>query len=173
MIGVDRPTFIPFINPNRTTLISGQLFYQHIFNHEQYSGPLGMYGMPDWQDNVTGTLLIKGFLMNDRLSPQVIFAHDFKAKATVMAPQVEWNATNDSKWTFGANVTFQNGSDNWKWDDCRSCNPYNPITSYYPGQGVGQSAGLSGFEPLGAFRAGPIGAAWKQNEAYVSYRVKF
>eukprot|EP00456_Euglypha_rotunda_P011896 TRINITY_DN13237_c0_g2_i3.p2 TRINITY_DN13237_c0_g2~~TRINITY_DN13237_c0_g2_i3.p2 ORF type:complete len:211 (-),score=68.75 TRINITY_DN13237_c0_g2_i3:10-642(-) len=31
VIGVDRPTFIPFINPNRTTLISGQLFYQHIF----------------------------------------------------------------------------------------------------------------------------------------------
>ncbi|MCP2807360.1 hypothetical protein NK913_24130, partial [Salmonella enterica subsp. enterica serovar Typhimurium] len=26
VIGIDRPTFIPFINPRRTTLISGQLF---------------------------------------------------------------------------------------------------------------------------------------------------
>ena len=33
--------------------------------------------------------------------------------------------------------------------------------------------GLSGIEPLGRFRAGPIGAAWKENELYVSYRVKF
>ena len=174
VIGVDRPTFIPFINPNRTTLISGQLFYQHIYNYQEQQAPLGRIGMADWQDNVTGTLLIKGFLMNDRLSPQIIFAHDFKARATVMAPQVEWNATNDSKWTFGANLKLQNGIDNWIADDCRTCNPFNPFTAYNGLiQGEGQSLGMSGIEPLGRFQAGPIGAAWKQNEVYVSYRVKF
>ena len=34
VVGIDRPTFIPFINPHRTTLLSAQLFWQHIFNHE-------------------------------------------------------------------------------------------------------------------------------------------
>jgi hypothetical protein len=32
---------------------------------------------------------------------------------------------------------------------------------------------VGGLEPLGRFRAGPIGAAWKENEAYVSLRYKF
>lgn len=174
VIGMDRPTFIPFINPNRTTLISAQLFYQHIYDYQYQQTSFGHAGMADWEDNVTGTLLIKGFMMNDRLSPQVIFAHDFKAKATVMAPQVEWNATNDSKWTFGANLKLQNGIQNWVADDCRSCAPYAPFTNtYFAGQQQGQSAGLSGIEPLGRFRAGPIGTAWKENELYVSYRVKF
>lgn len=174
VIGIDRPTFIPFINPNRTTLFSAQLFYQHIFNHESYNGPLGKVGMADWENNVTGTLLIKGFMMNDRLSPQLILARDFQARAMVAAPQVEWNVTNDSKLTFGANVKLQDGMGGWGADDCRSCAPYAPFTNtYFGGQQVGQSAGLSGLEPLGRFRAGPIGTAWKQNEVYVSYRMKF
>jgi hypothetical protein len=39
VIGVDRPTFIPFISETSATLISGQLFYQHIFDHEWERGP--------------------------------------------------------------------------------------------------------------------------------------
>jgi len=173
VIGIDRPTFIPFINPNRTTLISGQLFYQHIFQHELQNGLYGQVGMPDWEDNATATLLIKAFLNNDRLSPQVIFAHDFRAQATVASPQVDWIFSDDLKFSFGANVKMQGGIDSWKWDDCRSCNPYAPFTTYV-GQGLNPgSAGVGGFEPLGAFRAGPIGAAWRENELYANLRYKF
>ena len=173
VIGIDRPTFIPWINPNRTTLISGQMFYQHIFQHELQSGLYGQVGMPDWEDNVTATLLVKAFLNNDRLSPQVIFAHDFRADATVASPQVDWIFSDDLKFSFGANVKMQGGIDSWKWDDCRSCNPYAPFTTYV-GQGFNPgSAGVGGFEPLGAFRAGPIGAAWRENELYANLRYKF
>ena len=174
VIGIDRPTFIPFINPNRTTLISAQLFYQHIFDHEVRQGPLGKVGMADWEDNMIGTLLVKGFVMNDRVSPQLILARDFKAKSWVASPQVEWNVTNDSKLTFGANVKGRDSDSGWNADDCRSCAPYAPFTNtYFAGQQVGQSAGLSGIEPLGRFRAGPIGTAWKENEIYMTYRMKF
>lgn len=172
VIGIDRPTFIPFINPNRTTLISGQLFYQHIFQHELQQGEFGQLGMPDWKDNVTGTLLIKAFLNNDRLSPQLILARDFRAQAMVASPQVDWIASDDLKLSFGANVKMEGGIDSWKWDDCRSCNPYPPFTTY-PGQGTGVSAGVAGFEPLGSFRAGPIGTAWRENEIYANLRYKF
>ena len=181
VIGIDRPTFVPFISTSRTTLFSAQMFWQHIFNHEEYKGPLGTYGMPDWKDNFIGTLLIKGFMMNDRLSPQIILARDFQARAFAVAPSVEWSITNDLKLTFGANVKGKsNDSDaRWAWADCRDCNPYSPFTAYdqsNPGAGTGNgtgSIGLSGMEPLGRFRAGPIGAAFKENEVYFTMRYKF
>jgi len=173
VIGVDRPTFIPFISETSATLISAQLFYQHIFDHEYYKMPLGAVGMPDWENNFIATLLIKGFLKNGTVSPQIIFAHDFRAQATAVAPQVEWNLANDLKVTVGANYKLANGRDRWNFDDCRSCNPYDPFTSYAATQAVGQSWGLGGMEPLGRFRAGPIGAAFKENDLFVRVNYKF
>jgi len=174
VIGIDRPTFIPFISETSATLISGQLFYQHIFNHEWHQAPIGPVGMPDWENNFIGTLLVKGFLRNGSISPQVILAHDFQARATAIAPQLEWNYTNNLKLTIGANYKLAEGRDRWKFDDCRSCNPYDPFTSANPGvQGVGQSYGLGGMEPLGRFRAGPIGAAFKENDLFVKLNYKF
>jgi hypothetical protein len=176
VIGVDRPTFIPFINPRRTTLISGQLFYQHIFNHDDERGLMGgRVGIPDWEDNVIGTLLIKAFLKNDRLSPQIIFAHDFRAQATVAAPQVEWLLSDNLKFAIGANVKFGSDNDRYKFDDCRACNPWPPFTSGNYGGDPTQafSRGLAGLEPLGRFRAGPIGAAWAEDEIYATLRYKF
>lgn len=176
VIGIDRPTFIPFINPRRTTLISGQLFYQHIFDHVERNGALGKVGMPDWEDNVIGTLLIKAFLKNDRLSPQIIFAHDFRAQATVAAPQVEWLLTDNLKFAVGANVKLGSDNDRYKFDDCRGCNPWPPFTAgpNYPGNPAQAfSRGLGGLEPLGRFRAGPIGAAWAEDEIYATLRYKF
>ncbi|MGE5492395.1 MAG: DUF1302 family protein [Actinomycetota bacterium] len=175
VIGVDRPTFIPLISETSATLISAQLFYQHIFNHELRDSSLGRVGMADWEDSFIGTLLIKGFLKNGTVSPQVIFARDFQAKAFAVAPQVEWNMTNDLKLTFGANYKGANGDEHYKVDDCRSCNPFapftapvgdaNPMTAY--------SRGLSGLEPLGRFRAGPIGTAFRENDIYVKLNYKF
>lgn len=173
VIGIDRPTFVPFISTTSATLFSAQLFYQHIFQHELNRAPLGDVGMPDWKDNFIGTLLIKGFLRNGTVSPQVIFARDFQAKAFAIAPQVEWNATNDLKLTFGANYKGGNGDEHYKFDDCRSCNPYAPFTSYGASQQVGQSYGLGGIEPLGRFRAGPIGAAFRENDIFVRVNYKF
>ena len=175
VIGMDRPTFVPFISDSRTVLFSGQLFWQHIFDHETYAGPLGQYGMVDWKNNVTGTLLVKAFLMNDRVSPQVIFARDFKARAYVVSPSVEWSVSDNMKFTLGANVKGGGNRDNYAVDDCRSCNPWPPFTAPFgdPQAMTAGSRGLSGFEPLGRFRAGPIGAAIKENDLFATLRYKF
>ena len=175
VIGIDRPTFVPFISKNRTVLFSGQMFYQHIFDHERHQGRLGVTGMPDWEDNFIGTLLIKAFLAGDRISPQVIFAHDFKADAWVAAPQVEWSATDNLKLTVGANVKWGGDIGGYKFDDCRSCNPWAPATTPFgdPNPNQAFSRGLSGIEPLGRFRAGPIGAATNENDLYFTMRYKF
>lgn len=175
VIGFDRPTFIPFISETSETLISGQLFYQHIFDHEWKQGSLGPVGMPDWKNNFIGTLLIKGFQRNGTLSPQIIFAHDFQARATTVAPQVEWNVTNDLKLTFGANYKMTEGRTRWNFDDCRACNPFAPFTA--PNGDTDPftsfSRGLGGMEPLGRFRAGPIGAAFKEDDLYIRINYKF
>ena len=115
----------------RTVLFSGQLFWQHIFDHELTQIRLGKTGMPDWEDNFIGTLLIKAFLKNDRLSPQVIFAHDFNAKSWVAAPQIEWIASDKLKFTVGANVKWGNDEDKYKVDDCRSCNPWAALSLHH------------------------------------------
>jgi hypothetical protein len=127
--------------------------------------------MPDWKDNFIGTLLIKGFMKSGTVSPQFLLAHDFQARATALSPQIEWNYSNDLKLTFGANFKLSEDRDRWKFDDCRACAPFAQFAG--PGQAVGQNLGAGGFEPLGRFRAGPIGAAFKENDLYVKLNYKF
>jgi len=75
-----------------------------------------------------------------------------------------------------ANIKTADRISNWKFDDCRSCNPWPPFTSgpnYAGDPFAAYSRGLGGLEPLGRFRAGPIGAAWKENEAIATVRYSF
>ena len=162
VIGLDRPTFIPFVSGHSATLISGQVFFQHLFKFERNYEPLGPVGMADWENNAITTLLVKGFYLNNRLSPQVIFARDFMARADVISPSIEWIFNDHLKASVGGNFK-DNDIRRYNFDDCRSCNPYPPFTTYTgasPAQPfVPGSYGLAGIEPLGRFRAGPLGAA--------------
>jgi hypothetical protein len=169
VIGADKNIFIPFLNPGRAFLFSGQLFGQHIHEHQEERRALGKVGMPDWEQNWIGTLLVKGWWMNDRLSPQLLAAHDFKAKATAIAPSVEYLFSDNLRIIAGANVKVGRGAR--EYDDCRSCNPWDPFTS--AGQPEGYSVGLGGYEPLGRFRAGPIGMAQKEDELQLTLRYSF
>lgn len=169
VIGADKNIFIPFLNPGRAFLFSGQLFGQHIQEHQLEDRPLGKAGMPDWEQNWIGTLLVKGWWMNNRLSPQVLVAHDLKAHATAIAPSVEYLFSDNLKIIAGAN--FKVGRGAREFDDCRSCNPWDPFTSF--GLPAGVSAGLSGYEALGRFRAGSIGMAQKEDELQISLRYSF
>ena len=159
VIGADKNIFIPFLNSGRAFLFSGQLFGQHIHEHQEERRALGKVGMPDWEQNWIGTLLVKGWWMNDRLSPQLLAAHDFKAQATAIAPSVEYLFSDNLRIIAGANVKVGRGAR--EFDDCRSCNPWDPFTS--AGQPEGYTLGLGGYEPLGRFRAGPIGMAQKED----------
>ena len=170
VVGADKSIFIPFLNENQAFLFSGQIFGQHILDHEREQRALGEAGIPDWEHNWTGTLLVKGFYMNGRLSPQIITAHDFRAQATAIAPSIEWLVNDNLKLTAGANIKLGTGAR--KFDDCRTCNPWAPFTGS-PGQPAGESAGLSGYEPLGRFQSGPIGMAQKEDEIQLTARYSF
>lgn len=175
VIGLDRPTNIPFLSsPNRTTLISGQLFYQHIFDHDEIDGTFGKIGMPDWEDNVIATLLVQAYYNNDQFIPQVISAYDFQSQSLVVAPSAKW-INGNLTFSIGANLKKAFSKERWQYDDCRSCNPYPPFTTYASNEHAGGpgSAGLSGYEPLGRFRAGPIGAAHNEDEIFMTMEYKF
>jgi len=109
--------------------------------------------------------------MNDRLSPQIIAAHDIRAGSSTIAPSIEWLVNDQLRLTAGFNVKVGEGAQ--KFDDCRTCNPWAPFTEAYPGQPAGETAGLGGYEPLGRFRAGPIGMAQEEDEFQLTVRYSF
>ena len=173
VIGADKNIFIPALNESQAFLFSGQIFGQHILDHEREQRTYGEAGIPDYEHNWTATLLMQGFYMNGRLTPKIITAHDFRAQATAIAPSVDWLVNDNFKLTLGGN--FKVGTGARKFDDCRSCNPWDPFTQTpgVVGQQPGESAGVSGYEPLSRFQSGPIGMAQKEDEIQLTARYSF
>ena len=175
VIGIDRPTFVPFISPDRTMLISFQLFHQRILDHELEETRYGEAGMAVWEDNFNATLLLQANYLNGRLLPRIVFAHDFEAEATAIGPAVEYLVNNNLQIAFGANFKLAE-THLYQFDDCRTCNPYPPFSAEpvgHPVNQAGPSLGMPSYEPLGRFRAGPIGAAAYEDEAFVRVRMTF
>jgi hypothetical protein len=115
---------------------------------------------------------MKAFLMNDRLSPEIIFARDFRAGANVAAPAVEWKYSNDLQFKIGGNLKFGPSQNQHRWDDNRSGNAFIDAAAGFVGA-VPNNGQSGGNEPLGRFRAGPIGTAFGQNEIFATMRYKF
>jgi hypothetical protein len=175
VLGVDRNTFIPFLNKNRAFLISGQVFGQHLLDHEKERAALGNVGMPDWEDNYIFTLLIKGWWKSDTISPQIITAYDYEAEAGTFAPSIDWLISDNWRLIFGANIKFGDDMGDQKFDDCRGCNPFPPFTATPAHQDPFESGsvGISGIQPLGRFRSGPLGSASQEDEIQITIRYRF
>jgi hypothetical protein len=173
VLGWDRNTFIRALNPKKAFLISAQAFGQHLLDHELHDAPLGKIGMPDWKDNYIGTLLVKGWWMQDRLSPQFLMAHDYRAKATTFEPSISWLITD--KLSVTARYNFKTGAGARKFNDVRAANQFPDFTATpYHGMPPGTSPmpiGINGYEPLGRFRSGPIGMA--SNEDQFSFQIRY
>lgn len=185
VIGWDRPTFIPFLNKNRSFLISAQLFGQHLLDHEEASvnsagiPTLRKIGMPDWENNYIFTLLIQGNYMNDRITPQIITAWDFSARSGAVAPTVTWKPDNNWVVTAGFNIKWGEGAR--EYDDNLTANIFAPDTCAPPLRAAMHPAcaasfsslGKKAIEPLGRFRAGPIGNAIDEDEFQITVRYQF
>lgn len=147
VIGMDKNIIIPELGTRSAFLLSTQLFGEHILDH--------ISTMPNDEDNWIATLLFKGFYKNNRLSPQIIIAHDFAAKATVVAPSVSW--TPDNHWMFNLGLNVKTGGDEtFPWGVAQS---------------LGDSTGQ--FEPTARFLNGPIGVANQEDELQFTIRYSF
>lgn len=167
VIGADKNVMIPALNPTRAFLFSGQLFGQHIFDHELQRKSTGLVGMPDWEDNWTATLLVKGWYASDTISPQVVMARDIRAQANVVEPSVEWIPS--ALWRFRVGANFKFGDYRQTFDD-------NTSSCGYPAGCGGVHAstgGASGMLPLGTTRAGILGAAHEESEIFANVTMRF
>lgn len=147
VIGFDKNLMIPQLGTSSAFMLSTQLFGEHILDHES--------DMPNDEDNWIATALFKGFYVNNRLSPQVIVAHDFAADATVFAPSVSW--IHDNHWQFNLGLNVKRGGD--------ETFPWSVASAF--GAPSGQ------FEPLARFINGPIGVANNEDEIQLSVRYSF
>ena len=185
VIGWDRPTYFKWLNPKRTFLLSGQIFGQHLLDHESISHPLtgSQIGFQSRKSDFLGTLLIQGFYAADRILPRLIIGHDFRANATVLGPGLDYLISDSLRLIVGANIKL--GSGPRVADDGRTSNSYPPFTAgpacappdsvapCIPGNEYASLGNRRGFEPLGRFRSGPLGMAQHEDEFQILIRYRF
>jgi hypothetical protein len=93
-VSVDRPTFVNFLNANRTFFINTQWFFQYIEGYGRSftnNGPL----------NVLAVLSINTGYFDDRLQPALTIVYDFGSDSAAAIPQVTYRYTSDFSVTFG------------------------------------------------------------------------
>ena len=93
-VSVDRPTFVNFLNANRTFFINTQWFFQYIDGYASgftNNGPL----------NVLAVLSVSTGYFDDRLEPNLTLVYDFNSNSGAAIPQVSYHFTADFSATFG------------------------------------------------------------------------
>jgi hypothetical protein len=93
-ISTDRPTFVNFINANRTFFINSQWFLQYVDGYEKGMPSTGPY-------NLLGTLTISTGYFQDRLLPAVSLVYDVQSNSGAVLPSIEYRFTGNFSVTFG------------------------------------------------------------------------
>ncbi len=105
-ISVDRPTFINFLNPNRTFFFNSQIFMQYINNYKGgfvNNGPF----------NMLGTFTVQTGYMQDRLLPNVTFVYDVNSNSGAALPGITYRFTESFSATVGMNFFWGR----WEYED--------------------------------------------------------
>jgi hypothetical protein len=95
-ISADRPTFINFLNANRTFFFNTQWFFQYLDGYRKGSG--------DGPWNVLMTFAVSTGYYQDRLLPTVAAVYDFRSVSGAVLPQLTYRYNEAFSITVGANV---------------------------------------------------------------------
>jgi hypothetical protein len=93
-LSVDRPTFINFLNQNRTFFFNSQWFFQYVDNYVK-----GFTSNGPW--NTLATFTVTTGYFQDRLLPGVTFVYDFQSNSGAALPSVTYRFTENFSATFG------------------------------------------------------------------------
>jgi hypothetical protein len=96
-VSVDGPTFINFLNANRTFFINSQWFFQYRQGWDE-----GMASNGPW--NVLATLAVFTGYFQDRLNPTLVFVYDFRSGSGGALPQVNYRFSENFSITVGASI---------------------------------------------------------------------
>jgi hypothetical protein len=102
-ISVDRPTFINFLNANRTFFFNTQWFFNYIPEHTK---GFTSFGHPF---NVLFTFAVFTGYYQDRFLPQIITVYDFGSQSAGFLPQLQYRFTEAFSVTFGMSWFFGRG----------------------------------------------------------------
>jgi hypothetical protein len=111
-ISVDRPTFINFLNQNRTFFINSQWFFRYIDGFEQSMPSNGPF-------IVLFTLTAFTGFHQDRLNPSITSVYDFMSESGAVLPSINYRFSESFSVEFG--MAFFYG----KWQSSRSA--LNPV----------------------------------------------
>ncbi len=98
-VSIDRPTFVNFLNANRTLFFNTQWFFQYVEGHKgsfPSSGP--------W--NVLMTFTINTGYFQDRLLQAVTFVYDFQSNSGAILPNITWRFTQNFSAQLGVAVFY-------------------------------------------------------------------
>ena len=101
-LGMDRPTFIHFLNPTRTFFLSGQVFHTWLINHDGTSSR----GMLTDQNTWIFTFFAQGQYMRDRLTPQGFIVWDQQSNGWIAGSQVQYLFNNNWSAAIGGNFQW-------------------------------------------------------------------
>jgi hypothetical protein len=93
-VSVDRPTFINFLNPNRTFFFNSQWFFNYIPDHGSgytFNGPV----------NVLFTFAMFTGYFQDRVNPQFVTVYDFNSRSGGLLPSLQYRFTESFSVTVG------------------------------------------------------------------------
>ncbi len=96
-VSMDRPTFVNFLNANRTFFINSQWFFQY---RKGYTD--GMPANGPW--NVLATFAVFTGYFQDRLNPMLVFVYDFRSVSGGALPQVSYRFSENFQITVGASL---------------------------------------------------------------------
>jgi len=93
-VSVDRPTFINFLNQNRTFFFNSQFFVSYLTSyHTSFTMP-GPWG-------VLGTFTISTGYFQDRLLPSLTFVYDVFSNSGAALPELQYRFTENFSFTLG------------------------------------------------------------------------
>ena len=94
-ISVDRPTFVNFLNANRTFFINTQWFFQYTDDFQ------GGFTGPNYQWDIFGVLAISTGYFQDRLLPSLTMVYFVRNNSMAFLPQLTYRFTENFQATVG------------------------------------------------------------------------
>lgn len=153
-IGLDRPTFIPFLNEDRTFFLSAQLFDTWYVDHEGDSSDGYYVG----EHNLIATFFAQTHYLRDQLIPQGFVVWEEESNSWVVGASVEYLINNSFSITAGFNA-ISGGKKDIDFD-------VGPFTAFTLDGNYEQEA------VFGLGRQG-IGSLRDNDEAYLRIRYQF
>jgi hypothetical protein len=148
-VSIDRPTFINFLNPNRTFFFNTQWFFNYLTNYESSFSTNGPF-------NVLFTFAMFTGYYQDRLLPTMVTVFDFGSHSAGLLPSIAYRFNEAFSVTTGINYFFGHS----QYKDM-------PVRGFAPTSGrAGKHAYQDGVENV-------LTAISRRDEVYVRLRYTF